>query len=787
MADAMDLGRQSISEWAESAPQEGAAEFVPAEQKFTVETPIGKGGMGEVFLVTDKDLRRQVAMKVLRRDTGAGRDQRLHFVAEAQATSQLEHPGIPPVHDIGLTGDGRPYFTMKLVRGRTLREVLHDLVLKRREVQREYTLHRLMTILERMAEALHFAHERGVIHRDLKPENIMLGDYGEVHLMDWGLARVGVESDAHEQIATARTDAGLETQYGAIKGTLPYMSPEQALGEDIDARADIYALGCLLYEMLTLHPAFFATDRELLVKVQAGQFPDVATRDPQRPVPETLAGICRKAMARDRTERIVSAKELGAALRAWLDGRAERERRHEEAEKLTAQGKEAAAKHKRLQVEVTEAEDAAETEAVKYMPYQSISEKRPMIEARKRVETLKTQAALAFGKTTHLLGAALTQEPDNATARRAVADLWRGRLEDAERRRDAADTAYALHVLKRFSDEPLQNAGSLALSSDPAGAEVHIFRYEEVDGVLTPQDEQHLGQTPVGPLPLPMGSYLCLLTKEGFRDTRYPVHITRGRAWEGGVKLRTDEEIGDGFVYVPGGPFTYGEDKDAEERELPDFAIARYPVTFAEYAEFLDTLDDEEAERRCAHTENQSFMERGEDGKWGPQADLMDDDIRQLFLRRHGEGFELRLPVSAVSWADAVAYCRWKTETTGKEWRLPTEEEREKAARGVDGRRFAWGDLEDASLGKCRESRPEDTQPEPVGTFPTAESVYGMGDASGGVWDWTDSWYDDRRSLRALRGGSWGSAPAHVRASIRYALDPTDRLTPAGFRCTRGL
>ena len=123
------------------------------------------------------------------------------------------------------------------------------------------------------------------------------------------------------------------------------------------------------------------------------------------------------------------------------------------------------------------------------------------------------------------------------------------------------------------------------MTSDPPGAEVLLYRYEPVDGVLTPREKRHLGATPLGPVPLPMGSYLCLLRKEGYRDTRYPVHITRERAWEGEIRLRTDEAIGEDFVYVPGGPFTYGEGKEAQTRELPDFAIARYPVTFAEYGE----------------------------------------------------------------------------------------------------------------------------------------------------------------------------------------------------------
>ena len=179
MASSFELGRQSVARWlakgGENVPSEQQV-FTPATEKYLVEAPIGKGGMGEVYLVSDQDLQRQVAMKILRPEHGVGREQQLHFVAEAQATSQLEHPGIPPVHDIGVSPDGRIYFTMKLVRGRTLREVLHDLLLKRRDVQREYTLHRLVTVLERVAETMHFAHERGVIHRDLKPENIMLGD-----------------------------------------------------------------------------------------------------------------------------------------------------------------------------------------------------------------------------------------------------------------------------------------------------------------------------------------------------------------------------------------------------------------------------------------------------------------------------------------------------------------------------------------------------------------------------------------------------------------------------------
>ena len=180
-------------------------------------------------------------------------------------------------------------------------------------------------------------------------------------------------------------------------------------------------------------------------------------------------------------------------------------------------------------------------------------------------------------------------------------------------------------------------------------------------------------------------------------------------------------------------------------------------------------------------------MEREDDGKYHPLPVMVEGPAREWCLKRYGEGFEERIPVVCISWHDAVAYCEWKARTTGKEWRLPTEEEREKAARGVAGRRFPWGDLQDASLGKCRYSREIDTQPEPVGAFPAAESVYGMGDAAGGVFDWTDSWEDDRKSSRVLRGGAWGDVVTGLRCAYRNTALPTGRVVVYGFRCARGL
>jgi len=786
----LDLGRRSIVGWAEAAPVDAGPEFTPAKEKFVVEMPIGEGGMGEVFLVSDRDLKRQVAMKVLKRGASIGRDQRLHFIAEAQATSQLEHPGIPPVHDLGLTPDGRLYFTMKLVSGRTLREVLHDLALKRREVAREYNLHKLVSILERICETMHFAHEKGVIHRDLKPENVMLGDYGEVHVMDWGLARVeGTSGDVDLQgVETARAQAGFTTEHGTIKGTLAYMSPEQARGEALDRRSDVYALGCLLYEVLTLQAAFDPRDPQLLARKQSGDAPDVSERNPRRAVPAPLAAVCRKAMATEPGERYATAAEMAKTLRGWLDGRAEKERRHEEAESLARKGAEAMKGFLGAQTEAREAESLAKAEAARHDPWRRVAEKRALMEARARAKEARVKMALSFAEASKLLEAALIAEEENASARSALASLWEERLQDAERRRDELDRAYALERISRYREGGAKGEGTLSLASDPPGAEMTIYRYVEREGVLEAEEARGLRGTPLGPVTLPIGSYLCVLRKKGYRDARYPVQITRGGTWEGRVRLRTDEEIGEGFVYVPQGPFVYGEGEDSRTLDLGDFAIGRYPVTFGEYVEFLESLSAEEADQRKPQNPGDGpYVERCQDGKWRILPIVVEGKAREFCLERYGEGFDWRLPVIGISWYDAVAYCAWKTRITGREWRLPTEEEREKAARGVDGRRFAWGDLEDASLGHCRESRPHGSQPEPVGAFPTSESVYGMGDASGGVWDWTDSWFDERRSSRVLRGGSWVNLPSYFRCAFRFAVFARERNAAAGFRCARGL
>jgi serine/threonine-protein kinase len=457
--------------------------------------------------------------------------------------------------------------------------------------------------------------------------------------------------------------------------------------------------------------------------VRSGEYPPVETRNPRRPVPEALAALCKRAMSKDAAARPASAREFAEELRACLDGRAEKERRHREAEALAAQGRAAMAKYVASKEAIDAAERAAAETAAKFKSWQNVEESAPLLDARAAVDAAKRKAVLAFAETTRLLDAAIVTEPENANARSAFSDLWRGRLDDAERRGDAADTEFALTMVRRYDDGRLASYltgdGSLELTSDPAGAEITIVRFEDRRGVLHLGEARSLGKTPLAPVALPMGSYLCMLTYPGCRDVRYPVQITRNRAWMGRVKMRMDREIGDGFVLVAGGPFVYGAGKDAKVMEVPDFVIAQMPVTFADWAAFLAAVEKAEgaeaAKKLCPGTSGDGpFMDRGDDGVWRPKPGLISGPSEAALLARHGPGLIDRSPVIGVSWHDAVAYCAWKTKTTGKQWRLPTEEEREKAARGVDGRTFPWGDLEHSSLGKCQNSREEPAQPEPA-------------------------------------------------------------------------
>lgn len=328
-----------------------------SSERYKVMGEIARGGMGAVLEAQDSDLDRRVAMKVLLRDTRRSESDSgspldtgpvNRFIAEAQLTGWLEHPNIVPVHELGLDTQGRVYFTMKRVKGRSLRQVMDKLRQGHAATHAEFPLNKLLTVLQKVCDAIEFAHSRGILHRDLKPENIMVGQFGEVLVMDWGLAKQidreeaansgGKLPDNETRRFTLDVSLGAadedsqQTREGTISGTPAYMAPEQARGNvtELSPRTDIFCLGAILYEMLCLVPPYLSSSMsDALDQARAArllpprQKLDKVLKDPKlkrafgelglaraRKHPRELVSVARRAMAERREMRYHSVGEF---------------------------------------------------------------------------------------------------------------------------------------------------------------------------------------------------------------------------------------------------------------------------------------------------------------------------------------------------------------------------------------------------------------------------------------------------------------------------------------------
>jgi serine/threonine protein kinase len=332
-------------------------------KKYKVITTINRGGMGVILQTRDLRIRRTVAMKVMRTSSQFSRENVLRFIDEAQLTGQLEHPNIVPIYELGTDEQGEIYYTMKFVNGTTLDDVLRGIRHARQKTIDKYPLGALMTIFQKVCDAVAYAHAKGVVHRDLKPENIMIGSFGEVLVMDWGLAKNitgGRREPPPEPTPEAAMQAhapfddlrGFETMHGLIVGTPPYISPEQARGEldHIDGRSDIYVLGGILYAILTLRPPVEGeTVHEVVEKILTSDIsppsshnqpvkksprpasavasPDGAPPEivvfahcPGKRIPDGLSAVAMKALALDPADRYQNVEDLQADIEAFQGG-----------------------------------------------------------------------------------------------------------------------------------------------------------------------------------------------------------------------------------------------------------------------------------------------------------------------------------------------------------------------------------------------------------------------------------------------------------------------------------
>jgi len=344
----VDLDDEAPNDHQDSGVQGRLEQIASRTGRYQLRDEVARGGMGVILKVWDKDLRRTLAMKATfgnaKELSGSGvpteaKESLARFLDEAQITSQLDHPGIVPVHELGFDEEGRMYFTMRLVKGRTLDEIIR---LARKD-EEGWSRPGAVGVLLKVCEAMAFAHSKGVIHRDLKPANIMVGKFGEVYVMDWGLAKVLGRTDharpsfdasiLRTQVRTDRledvsrdAESPLMTLEGTILGTPAYMPPEQAEGrlDELDPRSDVYSVGALLYTLLTGRMPYVDPDNpiplgRLLLNLIEGPPTPVTQMDSSMP-PELVA-ICEKAMARKPDDRYATMIDMAGDLRAFVENR----------------------------------------------------------------------------------------------------------------------------------------------------------------------------------------------------------------------------------------------------------------------------------------------------------------------------------------------------------------------------------------------------------------------------------------------------------------------------------
>jgi len=845
----------------------------PSGDRYLLGEELGRGGLGRVVGASDTLLGRRVAVKIVLDRLRADLAER--FVREARLTAGLEHPNIVPVYDFGslknAAGQERLFISMKCVPGRDLSRILRALAAGDAETRRTWTRTRLLMVFQDICLGVAYAHGRGVIHRDLKPSNVMIGDYGEVHVVDWGLAVAAGVGGAAPKPGTpsplpGAVDESRITHEGDIVGTPAYMPPEQAAGQldELDARSDIYSLGAILYEILTLRAPFEGkTPQEIISKVRNGRVERPSTKatwaraieiaarvrqgppDPPSlvapPIPEDLDSICLYAMAFRKEDRYPNAMALHDDIQLFLEGARDRERAAKLLADHLAAGNAALARFRDLAPRVDRQAAAARALAARVQPFQPVAEKRLLWEAEARLEALEEERISSYSEATAAFGQALLVDPDCQAASEGRCELLYDRFVEAERRRDRKEMLFRRSQLEQgdasgkwrarldapgvltvraFAYEcdclrPVGHPGwRYEISADagvpwrdgaprpelavedadlpvPAvkfhpdgvrfghhagcprreikGAEVRIARYEEREKRLVPIDERVLGATPLAAVELPQGSYRCTIRAEGFAPALLPVRLERGTPWEQDVTLYRPAEIPPGCALVPGGPFLYGGEhaggRPGERRTTRDLFVARIPVSTGDYLEFLNDLcaagKVEEAQRRQPRDGDFRFC-RFDGKRFQPSEPAADGAILT----------DAAFPVVGVSWQDALAFLEWRGKRDGRPWRLMHEEEFEKAARGVDGRVYPWGDAYDGTFSNTSVSHAEGQFIRSPGAFAADESPYGLLDMAGNTvtWCWNapEAPY---RAHRQLRGGGWYGNDAYARSAYRRAYE----------------
>ncbi len=297
------------------------------DMRYTEFKVIDRGGVCLIQSCKDNYLGRIVCHKSLRKEFVNNEEERVRFLREARVTAMLQHPNTIPVYDISRNSRNNYFFTMKLIHGSNLHDILQKIKQNDEKIVKEFKLNRLLGAFIQVANALDYAHEHGVIHRDIKPMNIVIGPYGEVYLLDWGLAKVWHKDTKlrelemkQEKLSIHHLDFRL-THAGHLKATPLYMSPEQVNDEpNLDSRTDIYSMGTIMYEILTLENMIEGKKiYELMNNIKYGQFKTPSEKKPELNIPSKLEEICLKCVESDPKNRYQNVSDLINDLREFRE------------------------------------------------------------------------------------------------------------------------------------------------------------------------------------------------------------------------------------------------------------------------------------------------------------------------------------------------------------------------------------------------------------------------------------------------------------------------------------
>lgn len=770
---------------------------------------IAKGGIGEIHHVFDHAMKRSVALKTLKEEMKEDLSVMDAFLKEARLTAQLHHPGIIPVHEYGFLFNGNCYYIMPIIRGKTLSELVSD-VHKEPIANRKRHIHDLVDHLLKASEAIAYAHAQQILHQDIKPSNIMIGEHGEVYVVDWGLAR---ELLSYEDELLVKNPVG----------TPAYMPPERFQDQIIIAlNADVYSLGATLYKILCGESPYRGDVNTIIDRIIQSQYVPLKTFvEDGFPISSALIAICETAMHADPKQRYPNAEGFCNALRDWLHG----ELRKKEANQIIKMARQDIERAKELHNEAS---------AMTRLGYQKLygiplwageKEKEEGWKYLDKAKALNQEMDLAWLAHERALYSALSHAPDLFEIHASLAEHYITKLQYAESIHNQIAAAHSLAQLEAHVDAiPIHHPnkstwqqyieGSAVIQLNcSANVQYRLYKFVSENRRLSPA-LLSIGQFPIKKERLPMGSYLLTSESPNSAPFRYPFKIYRRKGWSNTppnnespktLRLIRSENVREDEAHIPAGWTRVGDSTEGLNT-LPwtnvwvdDFIMKVNPITNLEFITFLNELILLNQSEKAL-----SFAPRERGGTIGDLGALIygQNDNGTFYLRPDADGdiWQEDWPVVMVQWDAAIAYSKWYSKKTNQEWRLPHEVEWEKAARGVDGRYYPWGNHHDPSWCNMLDSRASGPLLSSIHGFSNDCSVYGVLGMAGNVADWCQNSHHllsypisnhliipelSSNSNKVFRGGSWGQRErAGLCANREYRMND-DRLSIIGFRLVR--